>query len=921
MSIMKTVLLLLVTLFSGLASQAQQYAIIQQNGHYGYTSFGKIVIPATFEYATHFSEERALVKQNNLWGYIDSTGKWIVPPIFQTAGLFKEGIASVFVNGKMGLLKPDGNYLVKPIYDTLIREYNGVEVRLNGKKGWISSNWEDEIPAGYLSFMFTHDYVSAKRADAGYDLYWRGKLLKTNLEYSVSYSEVHVDAKQVTVSVDGKKGILDQAGNWIIEPVYSNIAYHFMGDFFDDHMTATPAFYVLDSTEYLYFDDAHELADQLGAPQFFLAKTTGERIGNSAVEYVEVIRNNSSFIDQVRLQLHGKLAYLESDYSITETPYVNIEKYFTWQLLNDGERTHIVDYRNHEVAAFDGIAVPQAGVPVYDEYGEPTGEYVEVEYIPYLEVMKLTDGIEEWAVYELEEQRIITGWTDQHHNIVYFPQLGYNRFYVDYRYDVDSTRCDYYVAGSEGVMEDYNYSSVLPVNSNWIIAQNTIQNESVLVDVSQKNKPIEVVGAPFMEFSSNLYDYRLMSEEVEGYYDPIPFSRFTEPFIFYQGTNGKYGLVTLENKVFPAIYDTILQNERLGIMLDVQVNGKWGSIDLRDASTVQPAYDEKLSFIDDYQIGLTYATFDAHYLTSTGKTIYSLNPELIPFKSKGKHGMLSYNDIAGDESKVVAIPALYKSIKTTELPYRFIAQGKNGLYGIINQLNDTIVPFIYTGFGEQQFISSIESLIFPATIGKKNGFVNPETGAAIPAIYDHLTFLMDSEGFESGIQVTGNGKTGLYSLRFEPVLPVEYDALYATGSLYSSTEIRVQREGKWVVGWEQYFDQINQFKLKTLPAYDLVVEYNGYVKTPEGYDEYDATLNTIVKSGVSEITLPALDGSAQLYVENDQIGIMNNDRTIVLPHTLTSVVKLDDDTIISVQNGEFAYYVLSRNKWFNLNEW
>ncbi|MES2556272.1 MAG: WG repeat-containing protein [Bacteroidota bacterium] len=918
---MKTVLLLVVTLFFGLATQAQQYSLIQQNGRYGYTSNGKVVIPPTFEYATHFSEERALVKQNNLWGYIDSTGKWIVPPTFQTAGLFKEGSASVFVNGKMGLLKPDGSYKVKPIYDTLIREYNGIEVRLNGKKGWISNNWEEEIPAEYGLFSFSYDYVSAKKANAGYDLYWKGKLLKTNLEYAVSYSDVHVDAKQVTVWVDGKKGVLDQSGNWIIEPVYSHIIYHYMGDFFADHMTATPAFYVLDSTEYMYFDDGHELVDQLGPSQYFLAKTTGERIGNSAVEYVEVTRNNPGSMDQIRLQLNGKVAYLEPDYSITQTPYVSIEKYFNWQWLNDGEQIHIVDYRNHEVAAFDAVRIPEVGIPVYDEYGEPTGEYAEVEYKPYVEVMKLTNGVEKWAVYELEEQKVITSWTDQHHNITYYPQEGYNRLYVDYRYEPDTTRCDYYVAGSGGVMEDYSYNSVLPVNSNWIIAQNALQNESVLVDISQKNKPVEVLGAPFMELSTNLYDYQLMLSEIEGYYDPIPFSRYTEPFIFYRGTNGKCGLVTLQNKVIPAVYDTIIQNERFGIILDVQVNGKWGSIDLRDGSSVPPAYDEKLSFIDDYQIGLTYATFDTHYLTSTGKVIYSLNPELIPFKSKGKRGMLSYNDIIGDESKVVTTPALYKSIKTTELPYRFIAQGKNGLFGIINQLNDTIVPFLYTSFGEPQFIGAIESMIFPATIGKKTGYVNPNTGAVLPAIYDRVTILMDGYGFEAGIQVIDNGKTGLYSLNFEPVLPVEYQALYVTGSLYESVEVRAQREEKWTVALVPYFHTINGYQLQILPAYDVVVDYDGYIKTPDGYDQYDATLGTRVKSGVRNIAFPLFDGETQLYAEADQIGAMTNDGVIVLPHTLTSVVKLDGDTIISVKDGEFAYYVLSLNKWFNLNEW
>ncbi|MDH4472616.1 MAG: WG repeat-containing protein [Fluviicola sp.] len=918
---MKIVQLLVVTLFFGLAVQAQQYNLIEQNGRYGYTFQGKVVIPATFQYATHFSEERALVKQNNLWGYIDSTGKWIVPPTFQTAGLFKEGVATVFVNGKMGLLRTDGSYKAKPIFDTLIEQYNGVEVIAGGKKGWISNDWEGQIPAEYVLFSSAHDYVSAKKANAGYDLYWRGKLLKTDLEYAVAYGDVHVDAKQVTVWVDGKKGVLDQAGNWIVEPVYSNITYHFMGSFFDDYLTATPAFYVLDSTEYQYFDDQHELWEQLGPQKYFLAKTSGELISKSPIEYIQQMGYNTGTNDHIRLQMNGKVAYLESDYSITETPYVNIETYFNWQLLNDGEKIHIVDYRNKEVGVFDAVTVPETGIPEYDEYGEPTGEYVEVEYKPYVEVMKLQDGVETWAVYELEEQKIITGWTAQHHSITYFPREGTNRLYVDYRYETETGSCDYYIAGSEGIMDDYSHTWITPTLNNWIIVQNDLQKDFVLLHLNREKGPVEILHAPYMELSTNRYEPTFVELEVEGYFDPIPVYSFKENFIFYKGTNGKSGLVTIKNKVFPAIFDTIVQNESLPNIVDVQVNGKWGSIDFQNGNYVPPTYDQPLTFIQDYEADLTYATFDTHYLTSDGQLFYSLNPELIPFKSKGKHGRLAFNDIAADDSKVVTIPAVYKSIKTTDIYNRFIAQGKNGLYGIINQLNDTIVPFNYTNFGEPKFISALETTVFPASIGKKTGYVNPITGAVLPSIYDRITILMDSYGFESGIQVISNGKTGFYSLVLEPILPVEFDGLYIMGSFSSALEIRAQRKGKWTVAWEPYFYMINEYKLSTLTAYDVVVDNFGYVKTPEGYDQYDLTMNKRTKSGVKEIELPVFDGSTQLVLENGKIGAKTNDKTIVLPYSLTSVVKLNGDTMISVKDAEFGYYVLSLNKWFKLNEW
>jgi hypothetical protein len=918
---MKIVQLLVITLFFGLTVQAQQYSLIEQNGRYGYSFQGKVIIPATFEYATHFSEERALVKQNNLWGYIDSTGQWIVEPTFQTASLFKGGIATVYANGKMGLLKADGSYKVKPIYDTLIEEYYGVQVVVNGKKGWISNDWEDQIPAEYQLFSFAYDYVSAKKANAGYDLYWRGKLIKTNMENALSYSDVHVDAKQITVSVDGKKGVLDQEGNWIIEPVYSNIMYHFLGGYFDDHFTATPALYVLDSTQYMYFDDLHEVWEQYDATKLFIAKTTGEIITKTPAETFEIKRATQGNINRVEIRLNGKIAYLQSDYSIKETPYTSIREYYNWQLLNDGEHEHLVDYTGKEIATFDAVSVPETGIPVYDEYGEPTGEYVEAEYAPYMEVMNVKDSVEHWAVYELEEHKIITSWTTERHAITYFQREGSNRLYVDYRYGGDTTSCDYYIAGSEGIMDDYSHSWITPTINNWIIVQDNPQDEMVLIHTSPENGLKEVIKAPFIEVSTNLNDYSFVLSEVEGYFDPIPVTRFSENFIFYKGANGKCGLVTADNTVMPAIYDTIVQNPLVNFVVDVQQNGKWGSIDVRNGNTIAPMYNEPLVMVDDYALDLLYATFEDHYLTSNGVVFYTLNPELIPFKKKGKCGMLSFNDFLNDVSTVVTIPPVYKSIQTTGLPCRFIAQNKKGMYGIINQLNDTIVPFIYAIFGEPLFISSIESSIIPTTIGKKKGFVNPMTGAFIPAVFDKITILMDANGFESGIQVFSNGKTGLYSLGLESILPVSFDGLYVTGVLYSEFEIRTQRNGKWNVGWEPYFYRINEYKLSTLPAYDLVVDYMGYIKTSDGYDQYDLTLSKRIKSGIREIELPVFDGSTQLFFENDKIGTKTNEQTIVLSPTLTSVVKMDDDTIISVKDAEFGYYVLSLNKWFKLNEW
>jgi hypothetical protein len=82
---MKPACSLLLFLFAVVSVTAQSYEPVRSGNLYGYSGNGRMIIPATFQYATHFREGLALVKQNGKWGYIDSTGVWIVPPKFDQA--------------------------------------------------------------------------------------------------------------------------------------------------------------------------------------------------------------------------------------------------------------------------------------------------------------------------------------------------------------------------------------------------------------------------------------------------------------------------------------------------------------------------------------------------------------------------------------------------------------------------------------------------------------------------------------------------------------------------------------------------------------------------------------------------------------------------------------------------------------------
>ena len=84
------------------------------NGLWGYTTKnGTWIIPAQFQMARDFSDQRAAVLfPNKLWGYIDVKGDIVINPNFKKAGNFENGVAIVAKNENKGLIDRNGKTLI-----------------------------------------------------------------------------------------------------------------------------------------------------------------------------------------------------------------------------------------------------------------------------------------------------------------------------------------------------------------------------------------------------------------------------------------------------------------------------------------------------------------------------------------------------------------------------------------------------------------------------------------------------------------------------------------------------------------------------------------------------------------------------------------------------------------------------------------
>lgn len=114
-------------------------------GKFGYLdTSGRMVIEASFDDATAFSEGFAAVKIGEYWGFIDRAGRIVIEPKFEQAPYsssfmeFKEGLSVAFSEGKWGYVASDGLFSIPPQFDDATPFFHGrARVRIGDRSYYI----------------------------------------------------------------------------------------------------------------------------------------------------------------------------------------------------------------------------------------------------------------------------------------------------------------------------------------------------------------------------------------------------------------------------------------------------------------------------------------------------------------------------------------------------------------------------------------------------------------------------------------------------------------------------------------------------------------------------------------------------------------------------------------------------------------
>ena len=154
-----------------------------------------------------FSEGRAIVCLNDMYGFIDIEGKEVIPPVYNYACDFQQGNANVKFKNKWRVIDRNGKVIAK---------YDEIEFASQEKS---NNYFSENILSKYDEVKILKDDFAKVRLGKKWGLIDK----QGNEVVSPKYNEIRKLANGfVQVRIDDKWGLIDESGNEIIEPVFYN---------------------------------------------------------------------------------------------------------------------------------------------------------------------------------------------------------------------------------------------------------------------------------------------------------------------------------------------------------------------------------------------------------------------------------------------------------------------------------------------------------------------------------------------------------------------------------------------------------------------------------------------------------------------------------------------------------------------------
>ena len=215
------------------------YGTSVNKSRYGYVTMGgEILMPSILGKASSFYDDRALARltDNSKVGYIDKSrlleskmDLFAVPPKFEDGRIFSEGLAGVKLDNKWGVIDLSGNWVIEPNYDTGIRFFDGISsASKNGIIGFIDKQgeWIFVLEGADSVSDCSENIISAVVYGPGReDENWGYMSLSGDwiIEPRFMVAKPFYRGLGEIRQHDGKNGIVDRTGAWVVKPIYDNV--------------------------------------------------------------------------------------------------------------------------------------------------------------------------------------------------------------------------------------------------------------------------------------------------------------------------------------------------------------------------------------------------------------------------------------------------------------------------------------------------------------------------------------------------------------------------------------------------------------------------------------------------------------------------------------------------------------------------
>jgi hypothetical protein len=299
---------------------------------------------------------------------------------------------------------------------------------------------------------------------------------------------------------------------------------------------------------------------------------------------------------------------------------------------------------------------------------------------------------------------------------------------------------------------------------------------------------------------------------VKPIYKEVDYSFGSTPGLYKViNKNDKTGFVNeMGKEVIPCKYDEIdaFDKGRATVRIKSGEAYKHGMIDTTGKEVIACIYDESISFEKGYaivKIKTGQYEYNHGFVDSTGKLIIPAKYGKLDYYANDKVLIFSLENASDvglmDINGKVIIPTQYqfwsKRISKGIWPVGIWPAGTNGVCGVVNLKNETVVPFIY------EMIESYSDELNLALAKKdgKYGFIDRTGKTIIPFMYNG--------GWQSEkyLVVKKDGKWGIITVDNKTILPFEY---YDISSISDKTAVVSKTETE-----EQYeIDLITKQKVK-----------------------------------------------------------------------------------------------------------